>query len=345
MNQSTSLKLKIAVLFGGISLERDVSIASARTVMQALRTKGHDAYLFDSENGLLSEDKEKELLSYHVGQAPPNQHQSSKKTGYKTNLLTFIDALKAFDLIFIALHGSFGEDGHIQALFDLANIPYTGSNVTSSALAMHKHFSKRLVQSAGVITPDWRLITEGSYQGLNIHQFPVIVKPNTQGSSIGVNVAYDQEQFEEMVRQTFYYDEELLIESYIKGREITIGVLGDQALMPGEIKTDEDSFSYYHKYQPNSVTETFPAELDTTTIIYIQTAALTAHHALGLSDYSRIDFILDEKEQLWFLEANSLPGLTSTSLYPQSAKASDIELGCALEEICFNALGRYRRKR
>ncbi|MCF6765919.1 D-alanine--D-alanine ligase [Thiotrichales bacterium 19S3-7] len=344
MNQNKALKLNIAVLFGGISIERDISIASTQTIIKALRSKGHTVTAIDTEQGILKEYQEKEIFSYHVAQNPPDKYRYQANYNFKSNLFSYIKELKHYDLVFIALHGQFGEDGHIQAVLELANIPYTGSNVISSALAMNKHFSKRLVQSAGIITPNWRLIKQLNHHDIHVHQFPIVVKPNTQGSSIAVNIAYDEDQFQAMIEQAFYYDNEILIEDYIQGREFTIGVLDDQALSPGEIITDEDTFNYYHKYQQSSVKEIFPAKLDQAMTICIKTAALTAHHALGLSDYSRIDFMLDEKEQLWFLEANSLPGLTPTSLYPQSANAANISIADALEEICFKALGRYRRK-
>ncbi|MCF6775189.1 D-alanine--D-alanine ligase [Thiotrichales bacterium 19X7-9] len=344
MNQDKALKLNIAVLFGGISIERDVSIASAQTVIKALRSKGHCVTPFDTEQGILKEYQEKEIFSYHVAQSPPDKYRYQADGNFKTNLFKYLNDLKSYDLIFLALHGQFGEDGHVQAVLELANIAYTGSNVISSALAMNKHFSKRLVQAAGIITPNWRLISQLNHHDVHVHQFPIVVKPNTQGSSIAVNIAYDQDQFDAMLEQAFYYDNEILIEDYIQGREFTIGVLDDQALSPGEIITDEDTFNYYHKYQQGTVKEIFPAEVDQSLSICIKTAALTAHHALGLYDYSRVDFMLDEKEQLWFLEANSLPGLTPTSLYPQSANTSNISIADALEEICFKALGRFRRK-
>ncbi|MCF6807845.1 D-alanine--D-alanine ligase [Thiotrichales bacterium 19S9-12] len=341
MNQA--IKLNIAVLFGGISIERDVSFASAKNVIKLLRSKGHEVSAFSTENGLLDKKSELELLDYHVGLSPPDKFIKSDKKENKTQIFNHIDSLKSYDLVFIALHGKFGEDGHIQAILELANIPYTGSNLTSSALAMNKHFSKRIVQSAGVITPDWRLVTQLNYNDIEIHQFPIVVKPNTQGSSVGVSIVYDEDQLNTVLKDAFYYDYEILIEEYIKGKELTIGILNDKALSPGEIKNDEDTFSYYHKYQPGATIEKFPASIDEATTTYVKTAALTAHHALCLYDYSRIDLILDKNDQLWFLEANSLPGLTETSLYPQSANASGISVADALEEICFQALGRYRK--
>lgn len=337
------MKLKIAVLFGGTSFERDVSLATAASVVKQLKKTEHTITPFDTEKGPLDSKQTKALLETTVNSIPPLKSYKDIK-GNKTKIFKYLDQLKAFDIVFIALHGSLGEDGHIQALLELYNIPYTGSNLVSSAIGMNKHLSKRLIKSSGILTPNWLYVTKDNKLDVEIKNYPVIVKPNAQGSTIGLSFVNNPNDLEKALDQAFSYDYEVLIEDFIAGRELTCSILDNQALTVGEIFSQDNSFNYKEKYQPGMVKEVFPAELDSDLLTYIQTNALTAHHILHLSDYSRSDFRLDKDNKLWFLEINTLPGLTKTSLFPQAVIASGLNLSDIYEQICFQALGRFRKK-
>jgi D-alanine-D-alanine ligase len=332
--------MKIAVLFGGTSEERDVSIASAAQVIPALRGLGHEVVAVDTATGRLSAPAEQRLLTSGVGPEPPS---GSALAGMKQGapvLATETADMRDVDVVFLALHGGAGEDGHIQAVLDLAGLPYTGSNHIASATAMDKDLSKRLFRAAGVPTADWRMVPVTVQEIDGALGWPVVVKPNKQGSTVGLSVVRGANAFAAAVSLAQRYDDEVMVERFIPGRELTVGVLEGHALPVGEIIVPGEVFDYQAKYQAGGAREIFPADLSPDIAARVQEVAVRAHAALKLGAYSRIDFRLDAEGGIWCLEANSLPGMTAASLLPQAARAAGIEFSELVERICKAAVRR-----
>jgi D-alanine-D-alanine ligase len=332
--------MKVAVLFGGNSSERDVSIASGGQVAKALRECGHQVLAVDTYRGVLDEKAQEILLSHGVAPEPPTEGELQvirAKTGAIVQPSYFVDA----DVVFLALHGGSGEDGTIQAVFDAAGVLYTGSGHIGSASAMDKDLAKRLFVAAGVSTPLWRMVPVDSDQAIAELGLPLVVKPNKQGSTVGLTIVRSIEQLEPAIEEAYRHDDEVMLESFVPGREFTVGILGDRALAIGEIvPTRSEIFDYESKYQPDGAIEIFPADISDELTRRFQEIALRAHRALKLRDYSRIDFRLDPQGQIWCLEANTLPGMTATSLLPKSAAAVGISFPELCEEICRLAMVR-----
>ncbi|MFE4468996.1 D-alanine--D-alanine ligase [Leifsonia sp. NPDC056824] len=321
--------MRIAVLFGGSSEERDVSIASAAPVVRALRGLGHEVLAVDTASGALDAAAEARVLTGAVGVAPPESTALARLAG-AGSALRLPAEVAGVDLVFLALHGGSGENGELQALLQLAGIPYTGSGPLGSGLAMDKELTKRVLLQAGVRTPDWVLDPLEPGAAAAELGLPVVVKPNAQGSTVGLSIVRDPDDLDAAVERAAAFGP-VLVERFVPGRELTVGVLGDEALAVGEIAVDSDSaFSYGDKYQPGAVAETFPADLPAEVAAEARAAALTVHRALRLSGYSRTDFRLDRDGVLWTIEVNSLPGLTATSLLPQSAAA----VGIGYADLC-----------
>jgi D-alanine-D-alanine ligase len=332
--------MKIAVLFGGTSEERDVSIASAAQVIPALRGLGHEVMAVDTATGRLDPPAERRLLTSGVGPQPPSgQALAGMRRGAPALAAETAD-MRDVDVVFLALHGGAGEDGHIQAVLDLAGLPYTGSNHTASATAMDKDLSKRLFRAAGVPTADWRMVPVTSAEVGGALGWPVVVKPNKQGSTVGLSVVRSPEALAAAVTLARRYDDEVMVERFVPGRELTVGVLEGRALPVGEIIVPGEVFDYQAKYQAGGAREIFPAELPADAAARVQELALRAHTALKLGAYSRVDFRMDPQGGLWCLEANSLPGMTAASLLPQAARAAGIGFPDLLERICRAALPR-----
>jgi D-alanine-D-alanine ligase len=241
-------------------------------------------------------------------------------------------------LVFLALHGGAGEDGRIQAMLDLAGLAYTGSNHIASAAAMDKDISKRLFRSVGVPTPDWLMAPVAQQSVQTLLGWPVVVKPNKQGSTVGLTVVREPARLPGAVDRANEYDSEVMIEAFVAGREFTVGVLTGKALPVGEIVVPGDVFDYQSKYQAGGAREIFPANITAAESTLLQDYALRAHGVLKLGAYSRIDFRRDNQGGFWCLEANSLPGMTATSLLPQAAKAAGIDFPELLDQICRGAL-------
>ena len=331
--------MKIAVLFGGDSMERDVSIASAAQVVAALRSLGHDVLAVDSGRGQLTAADEKRLFSGRIDKLPPEK-------AAVTSLPTVISTpdLANVDVVFLALHGGSGEDGTVQALLDLAGIPYTGSGKLASALGWDKDVAKRLFLAAGVPTPEWLMAPAELGAVQERLGFPLIVKPNGQGSTVGLTLVQRPEDLAAAVELAASFDKEVMLERYIAGRELTVGILDDEALAVGEIiPATGPIFDYAAKYQPNGAKEIFPADLTPEQAARAQDLALRVHRALKLDSYSRVDFRMDADGGLWCLEVNTLPGLTAASLLPRAAAAAGIGFPELCERICRGALARARR--
>jgi D-alanine-D-alanine ligase len=322
---------------GGESAERNVSLASGIRIVLALKSRGHDVIAFDPSNGVISEQEQQRLASSAVGTEPPSLESLAKTTGG-----AFLPGLEALpevanaEVVFLALHGGMGEDGTIQALLDMAHVKYTGSGHLSSALAMDKDLSKKLFRAAGVQTADWLMAPASVDEVEKKLGLPVVVKPSKQGSTVGLSVVKKREDLDAAVKEAWRYDDEVMIEKFIPGRELTVGILGDRALPVGEIKPVHEIYDYECKYTAGMATEEFPADLSDEQTSRVQQQALAAFRALKLRGYARIDFRLAESDdeegrgEFYCLEANTLPGMTELSLIPQGAAAA----GISFPELC-----------
>ena len=337
--------MKVAVLFGGTSTERDVSIASGAQVVKALREAGHDVVAVDTATGALSAADERRLLVSGVAPAPPEEAALDLLRTGDVTALTRAPEFEGVDVIFLALHGGTGEDGTLQALLDLTGMPYIGSGMLASAMAMDKDISKRLFRDAGVPTPPWLMAPVTVQDVLEMTGFPTVVKPSKQGSTVGLTVVKRPEDLDAAIAEAFRFDDEVMIERFIPGRELTVPILADEALPVGEIIVQREIFDYESKYQPGMADEVFPADLTGEQTVTIQFLALKAHRALKLSGYSRIDFRLDEEGTFWCLEANTLPGMTAASLFPKGAAAAGISFPRLCDRLCRLAIEEHRGKR
>ncbi len=324
--------MKIAVLFGGPSPERDVSIASGAQVIKSLRADGHEVVAVDISVGILGPQEEDRIFNTALSDTPPAYDRGASII---STLYGVISTLKDVDLYFLALHGVPGEDGSIQAFLDLSGLHYTGNGMKGSAVAMDKDLSKRLFRFADIPTPDWDLLSSPSSVPAYSIEYPVVVKPNNQGSTIGLSVVKEPRLLKDAIAEAFKYDNEVIIERYVQGREFTVGMLDDTPLTVGEIIPRYGQvFNYESKYQPGGATEIFPAELDDHQTTALKALALKAHKALKLRDYSRVDFMMDADGRFWCLEVNTLPGMTATSLLPQSANGVGIDFSSLCRKIC-----------
>jgi D-alanine-D-alanine ligase len=320
--------MRITVLMGGTSAERDVSLASGIRIVQALRERGHDVVGVDTTHGVLSAGDEQRLLDGGVVKTIPPDTQALMRLN--AALPGTLRSLPPTDVVFLALHGGQGEDGTIQALLDLTSVPYTGSGHLASALAMDKDLSKQLFRSAGVPTPDWLMAPATADEVRAALGFPVVVKPSKQGSTVGLSVVKRAEDLDGAIAEAFRHDDEVMIERFIPGRELTVGILGGQALPVGEIIPKHEIYDYECKYTAGMAEEKFPAELSARETETIQALARAAFAALKLRGYARIDFRMAADGTFYCLEANTLPGMTQLSLIPQAAAAA----GITFAELC-----------
>ena len=287
--------MKIAVLFGGTSQERDVSIASAAQIIPALRGLGHDVIAIDTVTGRLTADAEKKMLTSGVGPEPPSTTALASMRESALALTSNASDIRDVDVVFLALHGGAGEDGRVQAVLDLAGMAYTGSNHIASATAMDKDLSKRLFRAAGVPTADWLMAPVLAHDVTESLGWPVVVKPNKQGSTVGLSIVREAGGLADALELAERYDDEVMVERFVPGRELTVGILEDEALPVGEIITKSGIFDYQAKYQAGGATEIFPADLPEEKSVQLRRLALRAHRALKLGEYSRIDFRIDRK--------------------------------------------------
>lgn len=326
--------MRITVLTGGTSAERDVALASAVQCVAALRGRGHTVLVVDTARGYIPAADEPRFLSGTVGIMPPSITELVElERGVLLSGLGNLPAVRESDVVFLALHGGRGEDGTIQAVLDVVGIPYTGSGPLGSAVAMDKDLSKQLFRQAGIPTADWRM-TPVSATEAGALDWPLIVKPSKQGSTVGLTKVAGPADFDAAVALAAQYDDEVMVEAFIPGRELTVGMLDGRALAVGEIIPRHEIFDYECKYSPGMATEIFPADLPGPVAEECQRLGLAAHRALKLGGYSRVDFRLTPTGDLVCLEVNTLPGMTATSLLPQSARAVGIDFGDLCERIC-----------
>jgi D-alanine-D-alanine ligase len=336
--------MRIAVLFGGTSEERDVSIASGAQVVQALTSAGHDVMAIDTVSGALGPGERERLLTTGVAPEPPAAESLAIARANAPAILTGAPGLRAVDVIFVALHGGSGEDGTLQAMLDLIGVPYTGTGHLGSALAMDKDVAKHLFRAAGVFTPDW-LMAPPVPDGIEALGLPFVVKPNKQGSTVGLTIVRTPADVVSAVETAAKFDDEVVLERFIPGRELTVGILDGVALAVGEIRPRlSEIFDYASKYQKGGAEEIFPADLPDATTRLVQELGVKAHKAVKAGPYSRVDFRLDDDGTPWCLEINTVPGMTRTSLLPQSAAAVGISFTELCERICRAAIAGFHRK-
>lgn len=298
--------LKVGVIAGGISSEREVSLSTGKNIYSSLLKSGYNAVFIDAKDNL-------------------------------------INKLKEIDVAFLALHGRYGEDGTIQGLLEFLKIPYTGSGVMGSAIAINKIMSKKILTCENIPTPDYAAMNFNGRSKISQFMelinkklpFPVIVKPNSEGSTIGINIAYNNSQLEESIKSALQYDRNILVEKYIKGRELTVGIIGREpvALPVIEIKPKSGFYDYEAKYVKNMTEYEVPAGLEEKIYRNISETAIRCHKVLECSSISRVDFILDNFNNAYVFELNTMPGMTATSLVPKAAGAAGINFDHLIEII------------
>lgn len=329
--------MKIVVLAGGISTERDVSLSSGTGIYKALREKGHQTILVDvflGYTGDMSGDVfalDKDWAADMRGVATEISDISeilAMRPDYKKNFFgpNVIELCQQADVVFMALHGAEGENGKIQAYFDLMGIRYTGTTHVSSAIAMDKSIAKELFRQNGIPTPEGIHLKKQECDPKTV-PFPLVVKCCNGGSSVGTFIVEKEEDYEAAKVEAFGYDEEIIIEQYIKGREFSVGVIDGKALPVIEIAPISGFYDYKNKYQAGSTVETCPAELSEVLTKRMQGYAEDVFKALRLRNYARMDFMLAKDGSMYCLEANTLPGMTPTSLLPQEAQAIGVSYG------------------
>ncbi|TAM60202.1 D-alanine--D-alanine ligase [bacterium] len=301
--------MRVAVLMGGPSSEREVSIATGTGVLQALRSLGYQAESFDFDARV-------------------------------------VEALRAYapDVVFNALHGLGGEDGHAQAILEWMGLPYTGSGVQGCAMSMDKHITKKLLAAEGLPTPAWDVFdlrggTLPLLPGLNL---PLVVKPVDEGSSVGVAVVRTHDQWKEAMIAFSERYARVLVEEYVAGREFSVPVLFDEVLPVVEIVAEDTFYTYDAKYKPGGSHHVIPAPLSEELTARLKMLALSTHRLLGLRDYSRTDILLSREGRPYILETNTLPGLTPTSILPDAARSVGIAYETLVDRLVHAALDRGR---
>jgi D-alanine-D-alanine ligase len=338
--------MRVTVITGGATAERTVAFAGAAQIVEALRGRRHEVHVVDTVTGVLSSADEQRLLTGAVGREPPAVAElDERERALLSNGFATLGPVTAADVLFLCVHAGRGEGGILQAVLDLIGVPYTGSGALASALAMDKDLSKRLFRAAGVPVPAWFMAPVAPEDVTTALGWPVVVKPSKMGSSVGMTLVQSAKGLDAAVELARRYDDEVMTEQFIPGRELTVGILGDVPLPVGEIIPQHELFDYECKYTPGMSEEAFPARLDTALARQLQEQALTAHRALKLGAYSRVDFRLSPEGDIFCLEANTLPGMTRTSLFPQAARAAGIEFPELCERLCRLAgnLGSPRR--
>ena len=348
--------MRIVVLSGGLSSEREVSISSGNKVYTALKERGHQVVFLDVYMGYEKDTCDIDNLfetnysftdTIGVGEQIPDIEAVKAQRQDKSNCYlgkNIIEICRSADIAFLALHGGVGENGQLQAAFDILGIKYTGANYLGSAIAMNKGLTKSVLIQNKIGTPAGEVFTQadkenGSLYNWNI--FPCVVKPCSGGSSVGVSLVEDKENFLKAMDEAFIWENEVLVEQFVKGREFSIGVIEGEALPVIEIIPKSGFYDYVNKYQAGKTQEVCPAHLDEETTTILQREAEKAFKALNLDSYARIDFLLDMDNNTYCLEANSLPGMTPTSLLPQEAGVVGISYGELCEKIIEVSLKKY----
>lgn len=356
--------MKIVVLAGGISAERDVSLSSGSLIYRCLKERGHQTVLLDVFLGYDGEDAEnifeKDIdwaaeIGHIAEESPDIEQIKALRPGWKKSFFGphVIAVCQAADVVFMGLHGENGENGRIQACFDLMGICYTGTDYVSSALCMDKGLAKELFAFHKIPTPQGiRLkksaleahlkdqVSDGKVCGEDGTEIPLplVVKASSGGSSVGVYMVKEDKEYEPALREAFRYDGEVIVEQYIKGREFSVGVMEGRALPVIEIAPKQGFYDYKNKYQAGSTVETCPAEIPAEKTREMKAWAEKVFRVLRMKNYARMDFMMSEAGEIFCLEANTLPGMTPTSLLPQEAAAQGMSFGDLCEKIIASAL-------
>lgn len=351
--------MKIIVLAGGLSTERDVSLVSAAGICRTLLEKGHDAFLLDVFMGLENPPEHLEdvftlpghglEIAGNISTDEPDLAAVKASRPDQSDCFlgpNVIELCRMADITFLGLHGGEGENGKLQATFDLLGIRYTGPDSLGCAVAMDKGFTKEIFLQAGIDTPKgaalYRTSADRSLASLGL-SLPAVVKPCSGGSSIGVYIVNTEEEYNQALEKSFCYEDEVIVEEYIRGREFACGIIDGKALPPIEIIPKTGFFDYANKYQDGATEEVCPADIPEETAARMMELTEKAFHALKLNVYSRADFLLDDKGDLYCLEMNTLPGMTAASLLPKEAAAVGIEYGDLCEMIIQKSLeARYQ---
>jgi D-alanine-D-alanine ligase len=300
---------RVGVLMGGVSSEREVSLMSGQAVCQALQERGYTVV--------------------------PIQVEAD---------LAWLGQVKKVDVVFIALHGKFSEDGSLQGLLEILPVPYTGSGVLASALGMNKVLAKQIWRSHGLPTPDWQVFHRGTHQALSL-PYPVVVKPNNEGSSVGVSIVHSPEVLWSALSEAFHYDPEALAEEYIAGKEVTVGILGERALGAMEVVAKGEFHTYEVKYTPGREEFILPAPVPAEVERQVLDLALLAHRSLGCEGYSRVDTRVTPAGEVFLLEVNTLPGFTTLSYLPKIAEYVGLSYADLVEEVLERASLKTQRGR
>lgn len=334
--------MKVVVLAGGTSTERDVSLSSGSMIYKALKKNGHQAVLLDVylgyedvPEGIFEKETDWAAEVGAISESNPDLEavKALRKDGGKSFFGPHVlDICRQADCVFMALHGANGEDGKIQACFELLGIPYTGTDFVSSAMAMDKGITKDIFKAYGIPTPMGIRLKKGETESARV-PFPCIVKACCGGSSVGVSIANDEAEYAAAKEEAFRYDDEVVIEQYIAGREFSVGVMDGKALPVIEIAPKVGFYDYKNKYQAGSTVETCPAELPPDRTEAMQRIAEQVFLALRLKSYARMDFRMNEQGEIFCLEANTLPGMTPVSLLPQEAAAVGMDFPALCERI------------
>ena len=294
---------KIAVLMGGPGEEREISLQSGKAIQLALEAKGYNVL------GITLEKKLSDIIS----------------------------DLHSVDLVFLGLHGSNGENGTIQGFLKSLGVKYTGSDPLSSAICMDKNISKIIARNSKVNTPNWEIVTRGQALIGDNFEFPLVIKPNDQGSTVGLTIVHDESELGSALNLAFNYSSSAMVEQYIKGRELTVTFLGDKALPVCEIIPSHELYDYECKYTSGMSKYVCPADIDLDLTEKVQKTTERLFNVLKCRHYSRADFRLDHEKNLWFLEMNTLPGMTDTSLAPMAAKAAGFSFNDLIDRIVLQA--------
>lgn len=329
--------MTIALLLGGISPERNISLISGRAVLKALRSMGHTVYPIDPVVGLLTDEQIQNATA-----EPVTDEWLASADPTAIARLVDIPQLREADLVYTVLHGKYGEDGYVQSVLDLQHIRYTGSGMLASALAMDKVMSKMLFQVAGIPTPHWVTVTPNQATDIQVLTeirkelgSKMVVKPNDQGSTVGMTIVQDGviDELSKAIEVAGRYSDTILIEQYIPGRELTVSVLGTDALPVVEIVPHDGFYDYQHKYTKGQTEYFCPADISEEVRDHIMNLAVAAHQILDCKVISRVDFRLTPDNVPVCLEVNTSPGFTELSLFPMAAREAGIEFGALCEEI------------
>jgi D-alanine-D-alanine ligase len=336
--------MNIIVLTGGISAERNVALASGKAIAGGLRATGHNVRVVDPVFGTNQPDEESMFEGRAaIGGEFPSVEELNQYSGRKVLECINSDIFDNIDIVFLGLHGKFGEDGRIQSLLEMRGVKYTGSGVTSSAMAMDKNISKIMFLNNDIPTPRWFMLHDKEVDHVKLDEsiklemgYPAVVKPNDEGSTVGLSIVQpdvEDEQLGKAISGAFEYSDRIMIEQFIEGRELTVAILGDEALPVVEIKPKDGFYDYEHKYTKGMTEYICPADLPEKISDVLRERSLLAHKALCCRAYSRVDFRLNPKGEYYCLEVNTLPGMTELSLVPKAASAVGISFNDLLNRI------------